>query len=1050
MEKSFRKSIKLKRISFLIIMLLFGFQNYSVSAQEKKITGTVTDSKGTQLPGVNIIQKGTNRGAVTDFDGHYSLIIGNGSKVLVFSYIGFKTKEVLIENKTTFDVVLEEDAQSLDEVVIIGYGSLKKKDMTGSVVAIKTEDLLSNSPANITQGLQGKMAGVQITSNSGAPGAGNSITIRGVNSISAGTAPLYIVDGVPFDFGGGEVASSTIGEGNSSNPLDAINPSDIKSISILKDASATAIYGSRGANGVIIIETIRGGSSEGVLSFNIYTGVNEASRKLPILNGNEFIEYRRDIDPGGLLFFGNRDPNKPTDPYALKQHDWQDEILRTGFVQNYDISLRGTGDKTNYSVSLGILDSEAIVKNNEQQRYTFRMNLDHHKSDKLLLGINSNASYSEINGASQSGGGSDLFNGVVQNLVISTPLELYNPSFASGDEYISPSSMIDNAYKKTATGVMGVNAFMHYSIGNNFRLIVSGSGNFSSSKGSEYYGKSTSWGFGDNGYANLNEARAIVLNGSAQLHYFKTIGEKHDIKAFIAAERNRYDYEWFGITKSNFLDESTGVFDISKGSVLKNSGSFKDITNRASFFGRVNYSYNSRHLFTFTYRADGSDKFGDGNRFGFFPSAAYSWVILDNNLTSKESLFNFAKLRLSYGVTGNDRISSHRYLARLENSYYNGELGSSPSSQANKNLKWETTYQYNFGFDFGFFDNAITTSVDVYKKETHDLLMPIPVPGRTGYSNQWQNIGRIDNQGIEFQISSKNINKNDFKWNTDFNISSNQNEIIKLGNVDFIPVTVPGGWIQDIGRLTVGRSIGESYGYEFDGVYQINDFTWQNSSDLSIPHAQRNYTLKNDIVSVTGVNVRPGAHKFKDLNGDKVITLDDDRKHISRSDPVAFGGLTNTFKYKNFDLNIFLQGSYGNEIFNEAKFRLEGAVSNTYMNVTKNFFYNHWSPENPTNEYGDYGDRNATAQLASSYYVEDASYLRLQSVSLGYNLDNNLLDNLNINSARLYVTGNNLHTWTKYTGFDPELNSGDKLMSGVDRITYPRSTSIIFGVNLTF
>lgn len=1036
----------------LIIMCFCGFGMSSIYAQQIEVKGQITDPNGIPVTGVNILQKSTNNGVMTDFDGNYTIKLIEGLKILVYSSLGFKTIEKEITEDAIINIKLIEDLALLDEVVLIGYGSEKKENLSGSVVSIRTEELLSNSPTTIVQGLQGKLAGVQITSNSGAPGAGSSISIRGVNSISAGTEPLYVVDGVPFDFSSDEISSSTVGSGNSMSPLDAINPADIKSISVMKDASATAIYGSRGANGVIIIETIKGNSSsgKGVISFNTYTSLSGVSRVLPVLNGNEFIEYRRDVDPEGILFFVNRDVNQPRDPYALKQHDWQDEILRTGFTDNYDISLRGSGDKTDYSVNLGALNSKAVVRENDQQRYSFRLNLDHRRSDKLLLGVNTNASYSEYSGASHSGGGDELFNGIVQNLVISMPVELYNPSFAVGDTYISPSSMLDDTYNNTANSTFGLNAFMHYGIGDNFRLIVSGSGNISNSKGSQFFGKNTSWGFGSNGKGSLDERKAISINGSAQLHYFKTINEKHNIKAFVATETNKYIYEWFGITKTNFLNESTGIFDISQGSVLSSSGSYKDVTNRASFFGRVNYSYNDRHLFTLTYRADGSDKFGEGNRFGFFPSAAYSWVILNDKFRNGDSMVSLAKLRLSYGVTGNDRISSHRYLARLENTYYDGELGFAPSSQANPDLQWETTYQTNIGFDFGFFDNAITGSIDLYKKETHDLLMPVPVPGRTGYSTQWSNIGRIDNQGIEFQLSTININSDKFKWTTDFNVSTNKNEIIKLSNVDFIPVSIPGGWIQDISRLTAGRSIGEAYGYEFDGVYQIDDFTWQNDNDASIPHSQRDYILKSDVVSVSGVNVKPGSHKFKDLNGDNVIKLDDDRKHISRSDPILFGGITNSFKYKNFDLNIFFQGSYGNEIFNESKYRLEGGVSNAYMNVTQNFFYNHWSPDNPTNEYGDYAGRNVTSLLASSYYVEDASYLRLSSLSVGYNFSDTMLEDLKIGSARIYVTGNNLYTWTKYTGYDPELNSGDKLMTGVDRISYPRTTSIILGLNLSF
>ncbi len=1018
--------------------------------QKRKITGNVTGSKGETIPGVSVFVKGAAFGTITDNNGNFQLEVPDTAKSLQFSFIGMKQLEVAINGKSHFIIVLEEEDVILEEVVTIGYGSLNKKDITGAISTIKSEKLVDNSPVNIMSGMQGKVAGVYISSASGEPGAGVDITIRGYNSIYGGTSPLFVIDGMPYDLNDEEIASATIGNGNSSNPLDLINPADIESITVLKDASASAIYGSRGANGVIIIETKTGKKGGGLINFNANFGFEKVARKLPVLNGNEFIEYRRDVDPDGYLFFYNMNPDFPRDPYELAQHNWQDEILRTGFRQNYDLSMRGKSEKTAYSVSLGFLDHNAIVKNNDNQRLSMRMKVSHQKNKKLFVGLAGSATYSEINGAAQSGGGSDLFNGVVQNLVVSTPVELYNPTFDPGSTYISPSSMIDDAYKKSATMAFNSNVFLHYSFIEGLKLILTGGGSLLSSKGSEFYGKKTNWGVNDNGYSSIGESRAYSLNGSAQLHYSKRFNTNHNLKVMIASEANLYNYEWFNVTRTNFLDESTGVFDISKGSTTKSSSSFRDKNKRISFFGRVNYIFKEKHLFTGTFRADGSDKFGPGNRYGYFPSLAYSWLIINEGFMKNISLFSQAKLRFSYGVSGNDRIPSHRYLARLENSYYNGQLGMAPSSLANDHLKWETTYQSDFGIDMGFLNNALALTIDLYRKETHDMLIPIPVAGRTGYSQQWQNIGRVDNIGIEFQLSSANINKKDFKWNTDFNISHNKNTVVDIGLIDFIPVNIPGGWIQDIGRVNNGRSLGEAYGYVFDGIYQISDFTWQNGSDINIPHDERVYKLNEDVVSVTGINVRPGSHKFKDLNNDGEVNLDDDRQAISSSQPLFFGGIGNTFKFKNFDLNIFFEGSYGNEVFNESKFRLEGGILYSYMNVSKDFYYNHWAPDHPSNTYGDYADLNSTSYLASDYYVEDASYLRLRSLSLGYNFPAKILSSLNLVRARIYITGNNLYTWTNYSGYDPEVNSGNILLSGVDHISYPRARIIIFGINVTF
>lgn len=1016
---------------------------------KKNFSGTVKDHAGSPLPGVSVIVKGTTIGTITDPNGKFQLSAPANAKVLIFSFVGMKSQELTIGNGENFNVTLEEETVGIEEVVAVGYGTQKKKDITGSVVSIKSNDIINGGHTSVLNGIQGKLSGVTISSASGDPGAGVNITIRGKSSISAGTSPLFIIDGMPYDLNPNEVATSSIGDNNSSNPLSLINPSDIESVTVLKDASATSIYGSRGANGVIIIETKSGSKGKTVISIDTSLGMAQTTRKIPVLGGNEFIEFRREVDPKGILFFDNGNPNSPRNPYALTQHNWQDEILRAGFQQNYDLSLSGKTDETTYSASFGYLNNEAIVKNNDNQRYTMRLKLDNQKTKNLLIGLNASGTYSEINGATQSGGGA-YFNGIVQNLVISTPVELYNPTFDPSNVYISPASMVDQAYRKSATMSFNSNAYMHYAITPELKLILSGGGSMSSSKGTEFYGKTTNWGVADKGYANLGEARAYALNGSAQLHYAKIFAVKHNLNAMIATENNLYNYEWFGVSQTNFLDESTGAFDISKGSTTKSTGSYRDMNRRISFFGRINYMYDEKHILTLNFRADGSDKFGAGNRFGYFPSAAYSWMLINEKFMKNQSLFSNAKLRISYGLSGNDRIPSYRYLPRLENTYYAGVLGMAPSSQANNELKWETTYQSNIGIDIGILKNKLTLTADVYQKQTLDMLIPTPTPGRTGYYEQWQNIGRVDNNGYEVQLSSRNIDKKDFKWITDINISHNKNKVVDLGLVDFIPVALSGGWIQDIGRVQVGRAIGEAYGYQFDGVYQLSEFTWQDNSNPNIKDDKRNYQLKPNVVSVLGVNVKPGSFKFKDQNNDGTITLDKDRTPISSSEPKIFGGITNTFQYKNFELSIFFQGSYGNQIFNESKYRLEGGGLLTYMNVTKDFYYNHWTPENPTNSMGDYADRNATALLASSYYVEDASYIRLSSISFSYNLKRDILSFLNLKTARLYVAGNNLYTWTKYSGYDPEVNSGNALMTGMDRISYPRARTILFGLNVTF
>lgn len=1023
------------------------------------LQGKVTDENGAPIPGASIRLKDARAGAVSDANGHYSLQLTGNAGVLIFTCVGFTTKEVSWKGAQQLDVILQRQSTGLNEVVVaVGYGSVNKRDLTGSVASIRADGIVQSKATSFQEAIQGKLAGVQVSSTSGEPGAAVNISIRGANTIFGGTSPLFVVDGIPYDANPGEIATASIGNGGASNPLATLNPADIESIDVLKDASATAIYGSRGANGVVIITTKSGKSGQARIDYDGSVMFSSATRKLPVLSANEYLNYRRIVSPNSILFYRdtNRDGiygddgDEPVNLDSLSKHDWQREILRTGTTQSHNISISGKKNGTSFAGGVGYLNQSAIIKNNDYQRYNLRLKIDHEHGRNLKLGLNASTAFSELNGATQSGGGDALFNGVVQNLVISKPVEFYDPLWDRAGRYISPVTMIDNAYKNVSVIQTNMSGYVNYKLAEGLSLNVSGGGILTSSKGKEFYGKLTSWGAGDNGLGIIQEQRAYSLYNTNQLSYEKWFNKNHYLNTMIAFETNRYNYEFFSLQKSNFADESTGINDISKGTNVKSTGSYRDVNKRLSYFGRVNYTLLTKHLFTATLRADGSDKFGAGNRFGYFPSFAYSWLMSEESFMKAQQIFSNLKLRLSYGQTGNERITSYRYLSALENAYYGGDLGLAPASRANPDLKWETTIQYNAGIDMGFLNNRLEVNLDVYSKRTKDMLLPAYVPSRTGYTQQWQNLGRVDNNGIELHISSKNIDRKDFTWQTDFNISSNKNEVKDIGNIGFIPVTMGGGWIQDVGRVSVGQPLGTAYGYVFDGVYQVSDFTWQNNSDPSIPHDKREYKLKDKQIQVAGVNVRPGSFKFKDLNHDGVIDLDHDRTTISRSQPKFFGGLNNTFRFKNFDLNIFLEGSYGAQVFNESRYQLEGGVLETWMNITKDFFYNRWSIDNPTNKYGDFGALNKTAMLASSYYVEDASYLRLKNLSIGYRLPASLIRKKGISDVRIYFTGTNLITWTKYTGYDPELNSGNPLLPGFDRISYPRAKSFAFGLNASF
>ncbi len=1021
------------------------------------VMGRVTNEQGEPLEGVTVNIKFSQRNAVTDANGNYRISLTKKDRALIFTFVGYETQESLVNSRNVINIVLNKQVRNLDQIVVIGYGRQKRRDLTGSIASIQSEEITRTKVPTFQEAIQGKIAGVQVSASSGEPGAAMNISIRGANSIYAGSTPLYVIDGVPYDANSSEMVTANIGNKTVSNPLSNINPNDIESIDVLKDASATAIYGSRGANGVIIITTKTGKAGAPRIVYDGYVGVAKATKRLDILSADEYIRFMKEVQPNSALFYYDtnkdgsyNDLDTPRDLDSLKKHDYQKEILHPAFMQSHNISLSGSGNGTTYSAALGFLDQDAIVKGNDNRRFTLRMNLNRDFGQRLKIGLNMSTSDNVFDGASHSGGGAGLFNGVVQNLIESRPIDFYDPLWDRTSGYFSPLSMIEQAYKSMVTLQNMVNATLNYKITSDLSLNLVAGTIWTDSKGKEFYGKNTDWGVIDRGVGTLQSSKSRYINNTNQLVYEKKLGSIHSISAMLAMEVGQYDFEYFSVSKSNFANEETGIDDISKGSIAKGSSSSRDISRRISYFGRINYSLLSRHLFTATFRADGSDKFGKGKRFGYFPSFAYAWIASDESFLKNSRSISNLKLRASYGATGNERIPSFRYLPTLGNAYYEAVLGFAPSSRENPDLRWETTTQFNVGVDLGLFHNRVGLTVDLYNKQTKDMLIEAYVPARTGYSTQWMNIGAIGNKGIEVLLTTKNIDRKDFGWETTVTFSSNTNVVKNIGNLDFIPVIVGGSWIDNVGRVTVGQPIGTGYGYKYDGVYQISDFTWQNNSDPSIPHADRNYVLKDGVVSLKGINVRPGFSKFKDLSGDNMVDLDNDRTTISRSAPKFFGGVNNTLHFGNFDLNIFFEGSYGNQLMNVSKYPLEAAYPSTWMNVTRDFYYNRWTPDNPTNKYGDLNSINTNSRLVSDYYVEDASYLRLKNLSIGYTFNDNFLRKLRIQGLHVYLSGTNLHTWTKYSGFDPEVQSGNPLMQGVDMISYPRAKAYIFGLNLTF
>jgi TonB-dependent starch-binding outer membrane protein SusC len=1008
---------------------------------QNSVSGTVKDSNGVPLPGASIAVKNTKTGTVTDIDGKYSIKISDKGGILVCSFVGMQSQEVAVVNQKTIDIVLQEQKNALDEVVVIGYGTQKKSDLTGSLSGIKANTLMESQTTDVLSAMQGRMAGVQITSDSGEPGGGTNIIVRGQTSINGSSSPLFVIDGVQIDINFDEVANTGSSQ-TRNNPLSGINPADIESIEVLKDASATAIYGSRGANGVVLVTTKSGGDGRLIVDYTYNVGISNALKKMPVLSAENYLEYQKQRNNTRFL---NEDLDKngtyetPRDFSKVNSSDWQDVALRTGITNQHQLSLNGGSKTTKFSAGLGILDQEGIIVNNDYKQYNVRLKINSEVSKKLNLGFNTNASYSALSGIANTGG-PNSFTGITQMLLFANPWDIRSNDIEfSEDIFNDPLTLIQESDKATNVLRIIASANLDYNFTDNFKYSAILAGNISDSKTKEFYSSRTSWGALQNGRARVKEVDSYSYNHSSQLQYKKTFNPNHKIDAMAAFEIFHYNFEDFQNEVVGFENQTTGVNNISAGTSVNLYSTQRYTNNRLSYLGRVNYTLFKRYLLTASIRADGSDKFGANNRWGYFPSAAFAWKVTDEKFMKKlKSSISNLKLRLSYGETGNERIPAYTYLAQLSPTFYasnnNLVFGLAPSLLANPDLKWEVTNQFNAGIDLGLFKNRVTFSADVYKKITTDLLLDAPIPAQIGYNKQWQNIGRIDNDGLEIQLTTLNIKASNFSWKTDFNISFNRNEVKDVGEASFIPVVTGGDWQDNVGRIIVGQPIGLMYGYQFDGIYQTSDF-----ANSSAP-----FQLKPGLPVYSGT-AAPGRMKYKDTNNDGFIN-DSDRTIIGDSNPVHFGGINNIFTYKSFDLSVFFQWSYGNDIYNASKVRLNGVAD--WMNISQDYFENRWTPTNASNIAPAYGSLDP--QIASSYYVEDGSYLRLKTASLGYTLPKDLTNKMNIDSIKFNLIGNNLLTWTKYTGWDPEVNFTNPLLTGLDRVAYPRSRNFTLSIKATF
>lgn len=1015
------------------------------------ISGIVSDLDNKPLEGATISVKNTKQTVVSGKHGGFTLKGVEKNAVLIVSYVGYETQEVKVGDQKIIQVKLKLVEPSLKDVVVIGYGSVAKKDLTGSVVQVDVKDLTKAPVPTFDQALAGRVAGVQVRSNEGQPGANTNITIRGGNSLTQSNNPLYVIDGFPIE----DFSSSSL------------NPEDIESISVLKDASATAIYGSRGANGVIIIETKKGKIGKPVVAYNGYYGIQQLTKKMEMMNPYEFVKYQVELLPQEMTNFYLTKPGKTLEDYRQSETiDWQSLLFRNAGMHNHDLSVRGGTATTKYAFSGSYIDQDGIIINSGFGRRQLRASIEQTINKKLKTNLNINYSRdknygalaSELQSSSNSYASYLMYRTLGYRPVandVDLITELLDPEDENALFLLNPLISTRNEIREESKADLLMNLGIVYNISKELTVNIRGGYNNRLTKSKAFYNSQTYKGIpssfnlkGINGTFDDNELVNWVNENS--LTYAKRVNKDHFFNITSGFTIQGTNNERFGFESTQIANESLGIRALELGIPT----SVRSVITRnamMSFLGRANYNYKSKYLFTGSLRADGSSKFTKANRWGIFPSGAFAWQMGKEKFLLNSRVINEAKLRLSYGVTGNNRINDFARFQTVNISDYYSFGNETPiyaaeiNSMGNQKLKWEKTVQFDVGYDISLLKNRVNLTIDYYNKVTSDLLLNSNVPLATGFSTVYKNVGRIRNNGLELSLNTVNIRGKDFSWESDFNISFNRNKILDLAEgQDKILSSVSFTGDYNASYLYVAQVGGPAaaiYGYLWDGNYQYEDFNAATGGA---------YVLKQG-VSTNGNSasvIKPGDIKYVDLNNDGVVN-ESDMVVIGRALPIYYGGLNNNFTYKGFSLNVFFQWSYGNDIVNANRTAFEGNFANR-ANLNQFAAYeNRWTPENPTNEnfrVGGFGPKGRY----SDKLIEDGSFLRLKTVQLAYSFPKRLLIK-GFSALETYVSSQNLYTWTNYSGYDPEVSvRNTTLTPGFDYSSYPRNLTLTFGVKATF
>ncbi len=975
------------------LLMLLGWLLLSATnlqAQEIiNLRGTVLSENGDGLPGISILEKGTNNGTLTDLNGNFSIAVSNANAILRFSFLGYRTQEIRVNSRTDISLTMEEEEMGLDEVLVIGYGSLRRSDLTGSVSRVSADEINAFPTSNILQAMTGRTSGVQIIQNTGAPGSPVSVRVRGTNSIQGGNEPLYVIDGFPF----------------SGNPTN-LNNADIASIEVLKDASATAIYGSRGANGVVLITTKRGRAGQTSVEIEGSYGFQQLRKKLDLMNGREYAQLQnlQAVNDNITPYFSESEIARFGEGF-----DWQDLVFRQAALKTGSVNITGGTERTTYALSGSYLGQEGIIQGSDYNRYSLRFNLDHELSDRLKVEF-SNVLSKLVTDRRDSGGGA-RGNSLIGSAIAAPPVSNpYNPDGSYtvlGNQFpfmapdiINPLNFINEQSNTIRANVTLANLAFVYNPIPEITVRISGGIENRDDRTDNYTTRNF---FNSAGVASVTTGQFTSLLNENTVSFNKTFADKHQFSILGGFTYQDFQTTFLAANGTGFLSDAFQTYNLGAAATpgVPSSGYAKSVL--LSYLGRVNYSFDSRYLFTFSFRSDGSSRYSAGNQWGYFPSGAVAWRISEEGFMQNTSGISDLKLRGSWGLTGNQAIQPYATLNQLfpGNTVFGNELYTTfaPGSVLPGDLRWETTEQLNIGLDVGLFNNRVFFAADYYVKNTRDLLNTVRLPSSSGFSTTIQNVGQVQNKGLELNLDAVPFT-GEFSWNVNANISFNRNRVISLNNGEdifgaFVNVLVVA---DNVTLLREGRPIGQFWGFVEDGYDE------------------------------------QGRIRFRDIDGDGNIT-ENDKTYIGNPNPDFIFGFNSTMNFKNFELTAFFQGSYGNDIFNVS------SIPSTMdygqgMNMPKAVLYDHWTPQNPNAAFPIIS-RSNTVRI-SDRFVEDGSFVRLRNIQLGYNLPTANWGWQGVRSAQVFVSGQNLWTITGYSWWDPEVNSrGAGVQQGIDHYSYP-------------